>query len=412
MSAEETISSLLERREARWCVLGLGSIGSTLADALASSRIDVVGVDRDPEVVARYRAGSSRAPVSSDAAGALSESDVVVIAVRLTARTGGVDTEPLDAALPWLAGSPERPRLVLVASTVPVGTTRAFAAGLGGATYVAHVPERLAAEHDATALKAIPHLVGGVGDRATCLAKRAVAEYCDCPIPVGAPEVSELAKLLENAFRAVGIALVAEVTQMAHASGIEAADVTSAAATKPFGYFPFHPGPGVGGHCLPNDLELLRLSASRLGTSTSLFEAASAALACMPRTTVDRLEHLLHERGHGLADAEVLLVGTGFKPGSSEQRAGTVQPLVRELRRRGAAPSFLDVSNERLVVDELDTPRIDTEALEDRRFDAAVIVAGDPSVSLREVAGAASLVIDAGGVGVLATGPSVEVASL
>jgi UDP-N-acetyl-D-glucosamine dehydrogenase len=280
-----------------------------------------------------------------------------------------------------------------------VGATREFAARCAGGdtTFVAHAPERLAVGHGTSDLASIPHLVGGIDDASTQLSARFLTRVCRDVVTVASPEVSELSKLLENAFISVGIALVAEITKIAGAADTSARAVTDAAATKPFGYFPFHPGAGIGGHCIPNDLELLRHSAAALGVSTPLLAAASATRVEMSAVAVDRLQTLLEREGIALAGAEILVVGTGFKVGSADQAASPAGDVVRELRDRQARPSFLDSANDELVVNELAVPRVLPSDLAVRRFAAAMMVAGDREVSLDLLRSSASIVFDAGG---------------
>jgi nucleotide sugar dehydrogenase len=334
---------------------------------------------------------------------------VVLIAVRALVDGETVDLEPVESALAATGPDTGQARLVLVASTLPAGATRALAERVAGpTTFVAHVPERLQAGHGVADLRLLPHLVGGLDQAASGLAALVVGTYTERPIVVASPEVSELAKLLENAFRAVGIALVAEVSRLAGAAGVSASEVAEAAATKPFGYFPFHPGPGVGGHCIPGDLELLRETAAGFGHVSGLIDATAAILAEMPARTIDALAASLDERGVGLAGSAVLLVGTGFKPGSADQTASVAHPLVRELRRRGATPLFLDSANDRLVVDAEPVRKVERQALGEERPAAALVLAGDTSISGAELSGAAAVVLDLGGAAFLAPGPDFE----
>ena len=142
----------------------------------------------------------------------------------------------------------------------------------------------------------IPHLVGGLDPRAGRLAAAFLSCLCDMVVPVASPEVSELSKLLENAFITVGVGLAGEITRIAHGLGVSASEVCEAAATKTLGYHPFHPGPGVGGHCLPNDLRMLQAAARNLGWDAPLLAGASRVTAEQPRWVVDRLETLVRAK--------------------------------------------------------------------------------------------------------------------
>ena len=234
-----------------------------------------------------------------------------------------------------------------------------------------------------------------------------VNTFCDQVVIVSKTEVSELSKLLENSFRAVGMALVGELTKMAHEVDISASEVTAAAATKPFGYFPFHPGPGVGGHCLRNDLGLLRLSAASAGIASPLLEAACDVLDDMPEVTVARVEELLRQRGSALDGAGVLLVGTGFKIGSREQDGTPARPITRCLRQRGALVSYYDSANESFSVDAVAVRRVGLDTLNSRApFDVAIVLSGDSGLPADRLSSSVELVLDAGGGRVLPGGPA------
>ncbi|HEU4557804.1 MAG TPA: nucleotide sugar dehydrogenase [Longimicrobium sp.] len=396
----DALGELIESRHARCVVVGLGFVGSTLADALAAAGFAVHGHDRDPAAAAAYLARSGGNRIASPADTVLADADVVVVAVRVPVRAdGSVDDEPLRAVAAALRQHSRSPRLVVVASTVPPGCTRAFAGWLGddGGCFVAHAPERLAAEHGWRDLRGIPHLVGGVDQASTQAAALLLGTFCDQVVPVSAPEVSELAKLLENTYRAVNIALVGEVTRIAHGFGVAAAEVCRAAATKPFGYHAFYPGPGAGGHCLPNDLQILRHAAALHGRPTPLLDGTATAAAIQPALVVDRVEALAGGTLHGRA---VLLVGAGFKPGSADTTASPVRAVARLLRERGARPAYLDGRVECLEVDGEPVPRVSPDALGAETFAAAVVLAGDPALAAARLA-SIPVVLDAGGAHVL-----------
>jgi UDP-N-acetyl-D-glucosamine dehydrogenase len=246
-------------------------------------------------------------------------------------------------------------------------------------------------------LRRIPHLVGGLTEVATEAGARFLGTLCDQVVPVSAPEVSELSKLLENAFLSTGIALVTEVTRIAHSVGIPAAEVCQAAATKSSGYFPFYPGPGVGGHCLPNDLELLASAGRARGLNTPLLEAVAATNGGAPRVVVNRLQTILRAAGQDLNGARVLLVGVGFKLGSSDTTASPAADIVRLLRHHGASPVFTDSTVFQFAVDTQAVDRVDAGELRGQHFDACIVLSGDRALSGATVASAAACVLDAGG---------------
>jgi nucleotide sugar dehydrogenase len=394
-------------------VVGLGPVGTSTVRLLVRAGLPVRGYDIAAEALGRARAelAAELGPgpgweVGADPAAALAGAEVVVVAVRLGRDVGdGGGRVSRDDALRAVAGTLGRHgrdgQLVVVESTAAPGTTRRFAAEWlrRPGIEVAHAPERLRVGDDDAALKATPRLVGGLTPPATARACALLRRVGISPVPVSAPEVSELAKLLENAFLATGIGLVGEVTRVAHALGLSAREVTEAAATKPRGYFPFHPGPGVGGHCLRNDLDLLRRHAADLGLEAPLLDGVAAAAAGMPGTTVSRLLARLAEQGREPAGARILLVGVGFKPGSADLAETPAAPVARLLRAAGAEPAYADSQVPAFAVDGVPLPRAGTEALLAGSFraDAALLLAGDRALTAEALRAACPVVLDAGG---------------
>ena len=407
--AERHLGNAIEAGTATCGVIGLGFIGSIVMRALLEAGIEAYGIDRSPAAVEAFSGGahdmrtSNRWAVSSNPE-LVRDVDVVILAVRLLVQEdGSVVSEPLDSALRLLASHNRPARLVLLESTVPPGTTRRVAHELQAAlsetaeVFVAHTPERLQVGSSPWTMRKIPHLVGGVDESATRLASQFLARVCDQVVPVRGPEISELSKLLENAFLTVGIALVAEVTSIAHAMGLSAADVTDAAATKPFGYFPFHPGPGVGGHCLPNDLKLLSRAGAEAGVPGELVNAASIVTARMPSELVRFTEDLLERRGIAIRGARIVLVGVGFKIGSSDTTESPAIGVTRELRRLAAVPVMLDTRVREFVVDGVPLEKVVAHSLPDTRAEAVIVLAGDPNIAGAVLSRLSEVVIDAGG---------------
>jgi UDP-N-acetyl-D-glucosamine dehydrogenase len=391
---------------ARCAVVGLGYVGTAVARALVDGGFPVRGFDRSPQAVARFgdafadRNGRVRA--LADPA-VLAGADVVHVTVPVEC----VGRERPDlGALRTVAHELRRysrpARLTVLHSTVPPGTTRWFARQLAngrgaGRDFVAHCPERLQPGNTAWTVANIPHAVAGVDDESTHLAlallERIVAEVAPAP----APEVTELAKLMENAFIAVGVALAGDITRLAHAVGAAGTDVARAAATKPFAYHPFVPGPGIGGHCLPNDLAMLAAIHREHGITSPLLDGACEVLAELPEVTIRRLRTALTQAGCRLPGAGVLLVGLGFKVGSSDLTNTPARELVRLLHAQHARPSYLDREVRSFSVDGVDVPAVEPEDVTAARFDAAILLAGDSRIAGEQLARAARIVVDASG---------------
>lgn len=405
--AATSLAASIEARTAICAVMGLGFVGTTAMRILMHAGFEVHGYDRVTSAVERFRARASEYTDASQSwsagtdASVLKRADVVLLAVRVLPEPNGrVNTEPLMEAAKALQCHSRSPRLILIESTVSPGTTRVFARDWlqeAPSTFVAHCPERLQEGNNNWTIANIPRLVGGLTTPATELASRFYQTICDDVITVSAPEVSELSKLLENVYMAVGIGLVGEVTRMAHALGISAQEVTAAAATKPFGYHAFHPGPGIGGHCIPNDLLILQRAGQTLGLSGGVLAETIKASADLPVSVVDYLEGLLASHGWHLDRTRVLLVGMGFKIGSSDTTATPARDVVRLLRQRGAVPAFLDSRIPAFEVDGQAVEAIQAQDLYPGTFRAGLVLAGDAAVAGDTLQRAVSVLLDTGG---------------
>jgi UDP-N-acetyl-D-glucosamine dehydrogenase len=386
-------------------VIGLGFIGSLSLRAVISAGFRAVGFDRSRDAVERFRmcADPGSCVVSDDPA-VLASADVVIVAVRGKSAQGlGYDAEPLRAVAAELSrfDSARGVRLCLIESTVPPGVTRRLAtewlAGPATRHLVAHCPERVRVGDSETAIAAMPRLVGGVEPEATDLATKFLRRLGHDPHPVSSPEISELSKLLENAFLTTGIALVADVTQVAHRLGVSADEVAAAAATKPNGYFPFHPGPGVGGHCLASDLDILRAAASDLGESTPVLDGVARRVAEMPAVTIRRLETALGWAGRPLRGSRIAIVGVGFKIGSPDLSETPAREIIRRLRHAGASVCYVDHQVPEFDVDGVPVPRVASTEVRTERLSAALILSGDASVHFDALREATSAILDTGG---------------
>ncbi len=404
------MEDLLERiaaREAICGVVGLGFIGSTHMDALVNAGFRVRGYDRSPSAVDRFRKWmternpelGSQWTADSDPA-VLDGAETVVVAVRVLPREdGSIDLEPLETAAKMLRDRMREPGLILLASTMPPGTTRCFAASLGlrPRVLVAHSPERLSVGHDRADLRRLPHLVAGVDAPAARAGAGFLSTICDRVVEVSSPEISELAKLLENAFLTAGIALSNEITRIAHGLGVPAQEVCEAAATKPHGYFPFFPGPGMGGHCLANDLAILRSIARRGAASSPFLDAVAETSSSGPVLVLRRLEGILRERGWTLRNFSILLVGVGFKPGTADTTGSPARELARLLWEAGADLSYFDSRVPEFAVDGAPVRRLAPASLGPGRIRAAIVISGDPAAPLDRLAACSDLVLDTRG---------------
>ncbi len=349
-------------------VLGQGYVGLPLAMAAVEAGHRVVGFDVDEHRVERLGAGDSYVedvPADTLAAalstgryrptadpGALAGFDVAVITVPTPLREGRPDLSHVEDAARTLCSHLRPGSLVVLESTTYPGTTEELLAGLirersglvaGGDYHLGYSPERIDPGNAEYGLAETPKLVSGVAP--CCL--EAVQAFYDTlvakTIAVSRPREAELAKLVENTFRHVNIALVNELAMFAAELGVDIWEALDAAATKPFGFMRFNPGPGVGGHCLPIDPSYLSFHVERsLGRSFRFVELANDVNAHMPDYVVQRLVAALNERGKALKGSRVVLLGLAYKPNTSDLRESPALVVARHLLRLGAEVAYVD----------------------------------------------------------------------
>jgi UDP-N-acetyl-D-glucosamine dehydrogenase len=347
-------------------VVGLGAVGLPLARTFARAGFRVLGFDTDREKLAALAAGTG-APAHLGPAFArellaterfeptqdverLGECDAALVCVPTPmTREREPDLAEVLAASRALARGLRRGTLAVLESTTWPGTTRgpfadAFrAAGraLGSDVLVAFSPEREDPGRDVDP-RTVPKLVGGTCDRSARAAVALYAAAFERVVPVSSAEVAEAAKLLENVYRAVNIALVNELKVAFHALGVDPGEVVDAASTKPFGFQRFAPGPGTGGHCIPIDPHYLAWAARAAGTAVPLVEMATRVNAAMPTYVVERAARALATRGRGLAGAHVLVLGLAYKADVDITAESPALDILAELSARGAHARYSD----------------------------------------------------------------------
>jgi UDP-N-acetyl-D-glucosamine dehydrogenase len=399
-------------------VVGLGYAGLPLAVALASAGVRVTGVEHDPRRLAGLRAGTSHVEDVSDAALAsvgdrlrvtadhalLAETEAIVLCVPtpLTPEREP-DLSELRAAAKAIAPALQRGHLVVLESTTYPGTTREVLVPLletgglhaGTDVHVAYSPERIDPGRGAGSLRTTPRLVGGLTSECRDRAAALYAMVCDDVVPVSSAEVAELAKLLENVFRAVNIALINEIAVLCDRMAIDIWEVTDAAATKPYGFMRFEPGPGMGGHCMPVDPFYLSWRARQLGMEAGFVELAGRVNRDMPRHCVDRIERLLNEHGHPIEGARVALIGISYKAGIGDTRESPALAIIELLRARGAEPTYHDPH-----VPYLDEHRLSSTPIDElvTHADLTVIVTAHPEVDYNALLGSRTPILDLRGV--------------
>ncbi|MFJ2433654.1 nucleotide sugar dehydrogenase [Streptomyces anulatus] len=347
-------------------VIGLGYVGLPLAVEAGRSGLSVVGLDRDAATVARLNDSVSHVDDIDDATVAelrgqgfrattdesvIAEADTVVICVPTPlAEHGGPDLVMVESACATISRHLTPGTLVVLESTTYPGTTEEVVlpilerSGLSAGTdfHLAFSPERVDPGNKIYGIRNTPKVVGGYTQDCTTTAAAFYGKLVDQVVQASGTREAEMAKLIENTYRHVNIALVNEMAIFSHELGIDLWDAISCAATKPFGYQAFRPGPGVGGHCIPIDPNYLAHKVRTLGYPFRMVELAQEINARMPRYVVERAQQLLDHSGTTLSGAQVLLLGVTYKADIADQRETSARDVVRRLRTLGAEVVYHD----------------------------------------------------------------------
>jgi UDP-N-acetyl-D-glucosamine dehydrogenase len=405
--------------DASVAIVGLGYVGLPLAISFVEAGLTVEGIDAYEPRVAELNAGRSPIDDITDdrLAAALSsgltvvgpedarvaDADVVFVCVPTPITTSkDPDLGPvLSAARLIRSGLRPGQLVVLQSTTFPGTTTGPFRAELeaGGLTAgrdfdLAFAPERVNPGDPASASKGVPRLVGATTPEGTARAAALLGRINDQVRPLSSPDAAELAKLLENVFRNVNIALVNQLALLCERMGIDVWEVIDAAATKPFGFMRFTPGPGVGGHCIPVDPYYLAWRAREFDFVDRFVEVAGDINFPRPRHVVELAAEALNDRGRALKGARVGVLGVAFKPNVRDARNSPAAPVIAGLQERGAVvryhdphvPRFRDAGGAEHVSVELDALLAESDVI--------VVVTAHRAVDLARVYREADLVVD------------------
>ena len=398
-------------------IVGLGYVGLPLAVAFCEAGLSVVGVDQDPKKTAEISSGSSYVEdVASErlqthvAAGklrattdfvALGDADAVLICLPTPLdEHRSPDLSAVVAGIEAVAAHLKPGALVVLESTTYPGTTREVLLPIlerggrqvGKDFFLAFSPERIDPGNPDHDIGNVPKVVGGVtpecARRAEELYRRVVREVH----LVASPESAEMSKLLENVFRGVNIALVNELSILCDRMGIDVWEVIDAASTKPFGFMPFYPGPGLGGHCIPIDPSYLSWRARSFDTTTEFIELAGRINVNMPYYAADRVVRALNDEGKAVKGSRVLILGVSYKPDVGDLRESPSLKLLELLRRASADVAYHDPHVPYLPEWKLSSVGLDEEEL--RGSDCVIIATDHAAVDLRPVVSYAPKILD------------------
>lgn len=415
---EHTLLARIEQREAVVGVIGLGYVGLPLAIEFARAGFRVLGFDVDSTRVAEVNQGICHIrdidavlfqqvvqtvfQATSDF-DRLAEVDAICICVPTPLqKSKDPDISYIVSAAEQIARRLHADQLVILESTTYPGTTEELVQPIlerGGLQvdrdfFLAFSPERIDPGNAQFGLRTTPKVVGGVTEQSSVLAAALYATVAERVVPVSSPRVAELVKLLENTYRAVNIGLANEFAQIAAILQVDVWEVIEAAATKPFGFVPFYPGPGLGGHCIPLDPHYLAWKLRALHYRARFIETASEVNDEMPHFVVDLAAQALNEQGKCLNGSHMLVLGASYKRDIGDARESPALDVIELLRQSHAHVAYADPFVPELRVEEttLYAEPLSDEAL--RAADCVLILTNHTDVDYAQVVHHAQLVID------------------
>ena len=415
----ELLRSRIENRQAKAAVIGLGYVGLPLAVEIGRAGFEVVGLDASAEKAARIRSKDSYIPdvdsktmaelveqgrlTATDDPAAIEDCSLISICVPTPLRkTKDPDLSYVLQATETLASRMRPGSLVILESTTYPGTTEEAilpALEKGGMRVgidfcLCFSPERVDPGNTRYSTREIPKVIGGVTPHCTEMGATYYRNVVETVIPVSSTRVAEMVKLLENTFRMINIGLANEMAIMCDRMDIDVWEVIEAAATKPFGFMPFYPGPGLGGHCIPVDPHYLSWKIKQSGYSPRFIELAAEINQGMPDFVVEKAQAALNDHRKAVKGSHIHLVGAAYKRDVSDVRESPALDIMLAFERLGADVTYSDPWAPELVVDDR---RFESQPLYESASssDCVVIVTDHSSVDYERLVEASSLIVDA-----------------
>jgi UDP-N-acetyl-D-glucosamine dehydrogenase len=417
---QEIIQEKIRERTARVAILGLGYVGLPLAVILAEAGFDVTGVEPDrrkvedldrgesyvqdvptKQVANLIRSGKLRATTDFSV---LAEADAVSICVPTPLRkTGDPDLSFILVATDELARYIHRGMVIVLESTTYPGTTREIllpklceASGLevGKDFFLAFSPERVDPGREDWTTYNTPKVIGGITPACTEVATLWYQQALETVVPVSSAESAEMTKLLENTFRMINIGLVNEMAIMCDRLGLDVWEVIEAAATKPFGFMKFTPGPGLGGHCIPIDPLYLSWKLRALNYTARFIDLASEINTGMPRYVVSKVQDALNDRAKPLKGSEILVIGAAYKPDVDDIRESPALDIIGLLKQKGAEVDYHDPNILSIQHDDWSLESVPDVIESARKSDCVVIVTNHSTYDYNQILDSAPLIVD------------------
>ena len=420
-SGFESLAARIRSKEAVVGVVGLGYVGLPLLVTVQNAGYATLGIDTDEQRIASLRAGRSYLVDVTDTEAGLLEparvstdprmlrrADVLVICVPTPLRDQAPDLTYVRGAAEVIGKNLSPGKLVILESTTYPGTTEEELCPIlekhSGLTVgidlaVAYSPERVNPGQSDFGIEDIPKVVGGITDTCRDLAALFYQSFVQSVTVTSSPREAEMAKLIENTFRHVNIALVNELAMLAREMDVDIWEAIRAAASKPFGFMPFWPGPGVGGHCIPIDPSYLSWRANqRLGYSNGFIEHANEVNRRMPAYVTGRIAELMNRQGKALKGVRVLAIGAAYKPGVADMRESPAVDVMKALLAQGVELAYHDPLVEEVTIGDKRLRSVSLEEQEVGQHDCVVILTPHPDIDWRRIAKASRLLFDTRGV--------------
>ncbi|MGM0568650.1 MAG: nucleotide sugar dehydrogenase [Elusimicrobiota bacterium] len=415
----EKLIKKLKKSKAEVAVVGVGYVGLPLAAEFAQKGLKVYGLDVSEEKVELLRKGVSyiQDVESSDLAAlvnsgnfipetnfkVMEKADAVIICVPTPLRKSREpDMSYIISASRSVASNISRGTLVVLESTTYPGTTREILApelekrgfNVGENVFLAFSPERVDPGNKEYGIRNTPKVIGGVDKKSLELARALYETAVDNVVCVDSCEEAEMVKLLENTFRAVNIGLINEMAQLCNKFGLDVWRIVKAASSKPFGFMPFYPGPGMGGHCLPTDPQFLSWKAKSSRFYPHFIDYAEEINRAMPSFVVSRISNVLNRYSKSVNGSSILIMGVSYKKNIGDVREAPAYDIIAELKELGAELSYCDP-----YVDEFEgVEGVDHAATDYGSYDCTVIITDHDDFNYKDIVNKAGLVFDCRGV--------------
>lgn len=417
---EMALRKLIDKRNARVGIIGVGYVGLPLAVEFAKEKFNVTGFEVDREKVKAINAGKSYIPdvpeedvrqlvkrkklrLTSDFKQLAGMNAIIICVPTPLRKTKDPDISYIVAAIQKIKRILRKGQLIILESTTYPGTTREVllpvlegaGVSVGKEFFLAFSPERVDPGSEKYGIKNTPKIVGGITPACTKLAAALYGKIIQRVVPVSTTESAEMVKLLENTFRAVNIGLVNEVALMCDRLKLDTWEVIDAAATKPFGFMPFYPGPGLGGHCIPLDPHYLSWKLKTLNFYSRFIELAGEINSHMPEYVIRKVGDGLNERGQSIKGARILVLGVAYKRDIGDVRESPALDVIEKLREKKARVIFHDPYADSIKVS--GGERLKSQSLTDGLLssqDCVVIATDHRCFDIKRIVKHAGLIVD------------------